>query len=89
MTELSNKEIPVTAGAGSGNTPLASFDAALYAAGIGNLNLVHLSSVIPVGYNPTVKEFDRNHSRQGDRLYCVYAANTTDVVGNSVAAGLG
>jgi arginine decarboxylase len=39
----------VTSGAGEGDTPLNAFDNALLAAGIGHLNLVKVSSVIPEG----------------------------------------
>ncbi|HHW40285.1 MAG TPA: arginine decarboxylase, pyruvoyl-dependent [Syntrophomonadaceae bacterium] len=36
-------------GRGEGPTPLNAFDAALYDAGIGNLNLVRVSSILPPG----------------------------------------
>jgi arginine decarboxylase len=36
-------------GSGEGATPLNSFDAALLDAGIGNLNLVRVSSILPPG----------------------------------------
>ncbi len=39
----------VTAGTGEGDTPLNAFDNALLAAGIGHLNLIKVSSVIPEG----------------------------------------
>ncbi|MGE5598241.1 MAG: pyruvoyl-dependent arginine decarboxylase [Bacteroidota bacterium] len=39
----------LTAGAGEGVTALNAFDAALLAAGIGNLNLLRVSSILPPG----------------------------------------
>ena len=85
-----NRHIPITYAGKSGKTPLSSFDAALYGAGVGNLNLVHLSSVIPTGRQPVTDiECDHNHANHGDRLYCVYAAQTVVDFGKTAAAGLG
>ncbi|HEY8486155.1 MAG TPA: pyruvoyl-dependent arginine decarboxylase, partial [Limnochordales bacterium] len=39
----------LAAGAAEGETPLNAFDNALLAAGIGNLNLVRVSSIVPPG----------------------------------------
>lgn len=39
----------LAAGAAEGETPLNAFDNALLAAGIGNLNLVRVSSIVPAG----------------------------------------
>ena len=83
------KKIPITTGIGFGKTPLSSFDAALYQAGAGDLNLLHLSSVIPCNHSPEVRENNLNSYRQGDRLYCVYASHTTSKAGQNIAAGLG
>ena len=66
--------IRVSRGTGSGQTRLAAFDAALRDAGVGNFNVVRLSSVIPAG--SVVKEVggsDQLVGRHGDILYCVYA----------------
>ena len=87
MTE--QKIIPVTTGIGYGKTPLSSFDAALFQAGVGDLNLIHLSSVIPCNHTPKIQTNNLNGYRQGDRLYCVYAHRTTDQPGEQLAAGLG
>jgi len=46
MWELPNRII-LTSGLGEGSTPLNSFDAALLDAGVGNLNLIKVTSVIP------------------------------------------
>jgi arginine decarboxylase len=66
--------IRVSAGTGTGATRLAAFDAALRGAGIGDFNLVRLSSVIPP--RSVVVEVDAPDQvvgAHGDRLYCVYA----------------
>ena len=66
--------IRISAGRGTGRTRLAAFDAALRDAGVGDFNLIRLSSVIP----PHSKVLEVEDSEQvvgghGDRLYCVYA----------------
>ncbi len=81
-------DITVRTGAGAGKTPLAAFDAALLEAGVGNLNLVHLSSVFPRAsrVRPASGPLQALH---GDRLYCVYAEAHAENPGESVWAGLG
>jgi len=67
--------IRISSGTGVGRTRLSAFDSALMAAGVGDFNLLRLSSVIP----PRSNVIEVNSSQQvpgehGDRLYCVYAA---------------
>ncbi len=81
--------IAITAGIGTGPTPLSAFDHALFEAGIGNDNLVHLSSVIPYGFVPKVQKVDRNDIEKGHRLYVVYASHIASEPGMMVASGLG
>lgn len=85
------KKIKITKGVGTGPTPLSAFDAALFNAGIGNYNLIHLSSVIPPHHEPVVEQVADNNdvSTYGKRLYCVYASAATVERGTSVFAGLG
>lgn len=77
MTQHSPAPAPLltlSAGSGSGRTPLSAFDAALRAAGTANFNLVRLSSVIPPGAEVRVVEGgDQILGGHGDLLYCVYA----------------
>lgn len=72
-------------------TELSAFDRALCKMGLGNANLIHLSSVIPKNFSVKITddkhEFDQDF--QGDRLYVVYAENRTSKTGNTVASGLG
>ena len=66
--------IRVSSGKGVGRTRLSAFDAALHAAGVGNFNLLRLSSVIPRGSEVTeVGGLQQLAGAHGDRLYCVYA----------------
>jgi arginine decarboxylase len=82
--------IPISAGVGDGATELAAFDAALHAAGVSNFNLIRLSSVIPVGarVQPTRPD-GQLRGGWGDRLHCVYAAQTTSRPGSEAWAGVG
>jgi arginine decarboxylase len=74
----------------SGQTGLSAFHNALCAADLDGYNLVHLSSVIPprtaVSHSMTK---GLPTGERGDRLYCVYAEQRSDVPGQEVWAGLG
>ena len=83
------KQIAVTGAVGTGPTVLSAFDHALFLCGIGNYNLLHLSSVVPLGHRPIVKDVNHNDIEQGDRLYVVYATQSTQTLGETAAAGLG
>jgi arginine decarboxylase len=82
--------IPVTTGTGSGPTPIAAFDAALLDGGLGNFNLIRLSSVIPplslveMASGPVAPL-----GRWGDRLYVVYASHGTSERGHTAWSGIG
>ena len=82
--------IRVSAGSGTGRTPLSAFDAALWDAGVADFNLVRLSSVIPPG--STVTDVAGRHQLtggHGDLLYCVYAAAYAYNRGDTAWAGVG
>lgn len=81
-------DITIRTGSGAGLTRLSAFDAALLAAGVANLNLVPLSSVIPPGSRMT-RTAEPLHARHGDRLYCVLATAWADQPGETAWAGLG
>lgn len=80
--------IEIGAATGSGPTPLAAFDAALRELGVGEANLVRLSSVIPPRARLVRGARVRKPIAWGDRLYCVYAAHSA-APGERVAAGMG
>ncbi len=48
--------LPIVGGWATGVTPIVAFDAALWAAGVGDVNLVALSSIVPPGFQPQAVE---------------------------------
>ena len=81
--------IRVSAGNGSGRTPLSAFDAALRGAGVANFNLLRLSSVIPPGARvQVVSGADQLVGGHGDLLYCVYAEAHAELPMHEAWAGI-
>ena len=74
-----------TAGNAEGSTPLNAFDNALLAAGIGNINLVRISSILP----PDVQLVPLPRIKPGAIVPTAYAAQTSEVPGEVVAAAVG
>jgi arginine decarboxylase len=86
--------IPVRSAVGSGPTPVAAFDRALLSAGIANLNLVRLSSVIPAGARVEIHVDNAPLASEegvgwGDRHYVVYADARASRPGEVAAACVG
>ncbi len=82
-------EIFISSAVGHGLTELSAFDSALSRLGVRDQNLIHLSSVIPLGATVKLGIVDFNNKFQGDKVYCVYAQKRTRTRGESVAAGVG
>jgi arginine decarboxylase len=83
------KYIYLTKGTGEGKTKLSAFDKALCNAGISNLNLILLSSVIPANSEiifakPRIKVED-----YGQKLYLVLAKKVETRKNKLAVAGLG
>jgi arginine decarboxylase len=74
-----------TAGHAEGGTPLNAFDNALLAAGIGNINLVKISSILP----PDVPVIELPKIKPGALIPTAYAAMTSEKPGETVAAAVG
>ena len=77
-------------GTGIAQTDVDAFDDALISCGIGNYNLIRLSSVIPP--NSEVVEVDivpNDFGEWGDRLYVVYAYGSTAKKNQETWAGIG
>ncbi|MCI0547446.1 MAG: arginine decarboxylase, pyruvoyl-dependent [Candidatus Rokubacteria bacterium] len=74
-----------TVGSAEGATPLNAFDNALLAAGIGNVNLVKISSILP----PAVDVIALPALRPGALIPTAYAAMTSEVPGEVVSAAVG
>jgi arginine decarboxylase len=74
-----------TAGHAEGGSSLNAFDNALLAAGIGNINLIKVSSIIP----PEVAVVELPKIRPGAIIPTAYAAITSETPGEMLAAAVG
>ena len=76
----------LAAGAAEGTTELNAFDNALLDGGIGNLNLIKVSSVVPQG-----AEFLQTPPviAPGSLVPCVYSVMHSDTAGETICAALG
>ena len=75
-----------TAGHAEGGTTLNAFDNALLAAGIGNINLIKVSSIVP----PDVARIELVPKiKPGAIIPTAYAAMTSEKPGETVAAAVG
>ena len=74
-----------TAAAAEGGTLLNAFDNALLAAGIGNINLVKISSIVP----PAICIVPLPRIKPGALVPTAYAAISSDVPGETIAAAVG
>src|SRR3972149_2980852 len=77
-------KVAATAGTAEGSTPLNAFDNALLAAGIGNVNLVKVSSIFP----PAAEVVSLPRIKPGAIVPSAYAAMTSEVRGGVVAAAV-
>jgi len=80
--------IRVVWGSATGPTALASYDAALAAAGVENYNLLTLSSVIPAGPDIEIAGTAPNFGPPGEGLEVVQSSATA-AAGETAAAGIG
>jgi len=80
--------ISIRIGSGTGRTPLSAFDTALLDAGVGDFNLVTLSSVIPPASRLRHVKGPLAGTH-GDLLFCVRAEAFADQPGHEAWAGLG
>ena len=74
-----------TAGHAEGGTTLNAFDNALLAAGIGNINLIKVSSILP----PEVPVVELPKIKPGALIPTAYAAMTSETPGETIAAAVG
>jgi arginine decarboxylase len=77
--------VAATAGHAEGGSSLNAFDNALLAAGIGNINLIKVSSIVP----PDVTVVDLPKMRPGALVPTAYAAITSETPGEIIAAAVG
>jgi arginine decarboxylase len=78
-------KVAATAGHAEGTTSLNAFDNALLAAGIGNINLVKISSIVP----PDVDIVDLPRIKPGALIPTAYAWMTGSVPGEVISAAVG
>ena len=84
------RTITISTGVGTSPTTLAAFDGALLRCGIGNFNLLRLSSVIPPDTNVVTLDGPADVLGDwGDRLYVVMAEQRVDRPGREAWAGIG
>src|SRR5512136_2149873 len=74
----------LVSGVSDGYTPLNAFDGALLQAGIGNTNIVKMSSIVP----PHCKRIAPIPLHPGAIVPAAYAAITSDVPGEIISAGV-
>ena len=74
-----------TAGHAGGGMALNAFDNALLAAGIGNVNLLKVSSILP----PEVPVVELPKIKPGALVPTAYAAITSETPGETIAAAVG
>jgi len=74
----------LASGASDGYTPLNAFDGALLKAGIGNTNIVKMSSIVP----PHCKLVAPIALPPGALVPTAYAAITSDIPGEIISAGI-
>ena len=83
------KKIVIVKGIGEGSTALSAFDDALHNAGIGDFNLVELSSIIPKNASIEIQEkFDIPYD-VGRIQPVVLSHSESDEKGCEISAGLG
>ena len=88
MTDHQMRKICIIDGIGTGATAMSAFDAALWSAGIGDLNLIVLSSVIPPDVLISVEIPILSRATVGSKLYCVLSRISIPPGQNIAAAGL-
>lgn len=79
------KKFTLVTGAAEGDTRLTAFDKALLAAGIGNLNLLKVSSIVP----PGAEYVEKLEIPPGSLTPTAYGMVTSESEGELIAAAIG
>lgn len=74
----------MVAGHSEGFTPLNAFDGALLNAGVGNTNLIKLSSILP----PHARKIEPVSLPQGDMIPVAYASKSSDIPGQIISSAV-
>lgn len=83
------KECCMSTGVGVSKNGLPSFDRALIDAGVGNYNLVRLSSILPAKHIWVPVEDISRHIVEGSLLPTAYSTITSDTVGDILISTIG
>ena len=83
LIEIPDKYFLVS-GTGEASTPLNAFDCALLNSGVGNTNLVKMSSILP----PGCKKIEPIKLPYGALVPVAYASKTSDVKGEMITAAV-
>lgn len=83
------KECCISKGKGTSVNGLPSFDKALLDAGVGNYNLVRLSSILPANCEWVDVEDITDHLREGSLLPTAYSTITSDIEGDVIVSTIG
>lgn len=78
------RKFTLLAGSAEGPTRLNAFDNALLRAGIGNVNLVRVSSILP----PGAVEYDQLEIVPGSLMPTAYGTITSEIVGEVISAAV-
>lgn len=78
------RKFTLVSGAAEGPSRLNAFDNALLVAGIGNVNLIRVSSILPPGST----EFGKLEVPPGSLLPTAYGTITSDLAGETIAAAV-
>ncbi len=79
------RKFTLVAGSAEGGTTLNAFDKALLASGLGNLNLLRVSSILP----PDAEHVETLSIPPGSLTPTAYGSVTSDVPGERIAAAIG
>jgi arginine decarboxylase len=78
----------LTSGTGHGHTPLNAFDNALLDAGVGNFNLIKVSSIVPPGAVVEKSKTKFSKIPNGSLIYAVYTHSISGLEGEKTASVL-
>lgn len=82
-------KIYVCSGKAEAGTEMNAFDGALLNAGVGNYNLIYLSSVIPKDAEVAEEKYSGDSEEYGNKLYVVLAKGIQKEKGKKAVAGIG
>lgn len=89
MSTFLAKNYCISQGVGKSVNHLPSFDRALLDAGVGNYNLVRLSSILPASCVRMPVEELPNNLKEGSLLPTAYSTISSDIIGETLVSTIG